>query len=803
MKFTCTDRIHQHNSYSPLQSERFLTVLAGNYLKTLNMDLFEIMFVYLTQSRIGKTFLEYCMGEVGLEQPVSEENDVAAEVVRAWRESSLSVNGYGRFKDKINNTKSIAEKLPSTYKFNQYHATIIPFIKYSLKITPFCSTNITAISPCLALKLLQICVEPGQDLYNKDFFKLWWDDRRVENSKGIITLSRNGCSLKRDILVMLLSPIKLKELFKSQDDQDKEVLAKFIPEIQHIMHNNPANYCSSDLLAMKEILDPSFKSKNQSSNLVSTLIIMNSIINDTSLDTKLKTKYIINMIPRKMRSKLIDTINNTTTTSESNILSLAEQELCEQHNISTRYAYLLGNDRTFYDQLPICWRCNCTTKLNKVSLIDKISLTPFFPNYDIELYNHFKLRYYQHIFDLLHCDERTLEHMLNNTCLNDDRLLEFLVEILPKLVKKHCGQTIYLKLSTSKENGNNNTGDSTKSKKTFSFIDASYVQPITQVYPYFLEALKDKFDEILFEQSANTINRERVLTFVNNTIDSLNQTPNNVTYTPSNESPFNSFFNNLQSGENNTTFSNNENVMQDDENCSSNENDMNIDSQHHCSSQDDEFLENDFLNEDNDEQEDPLFDINGKNVNDREIIQLIHERLGIGNELNPFTKDGNIFKLWGNFQEVQGFLHYNDEQVKQVLKNPSKGIQIQRGVSIFCSFYVEVFEKSPHYLHQMKYHLMDVWRQIDSLKNAMNFINEGLGKYHATDNLVRGRNGGLGSDSRWDLIVQHITEGFLFKNPKLWINLKQVMKARHNFQESKSIFDEELQQSESLLAKNP
>ncbi|EFC35607.1 predicted protein [Naegleria gruberi] len=162
-----------------------------------------------------------------------------------------------------------------------------------------------------------------------------------------------------------------------------------------------------------------------------------------------------------MRGKLLKVLENVNSSQDriDNILTPEEEHLCSFLDISTKYAYLLGNDRTFFNQLPICWRCNCTKKLNKVSLLEQIPLTPFHPNHEIELFNIFKLKHYQHIFDLLHCDARTLEHMLNNTCMNDDRLLDFLVEILPKLVKKHCGQTIHLKLSTTKDT--KNTGDST------------------------------------------------------------------------------------------------------------------------------------------------------------------------------------------------------------------------------------------------------------------------------------------------------------------------------------------------------
>ncbi|EFC35608.1 predicted protein [Naegleria gruberi] len=184
-------------------------------------------------------------------------------------------------------------------------------------------------------------------------------------------------------------------------------------------------------------------------------------------------------------------------------------------------------------------------------------------------------------------------------------------------------------------------------------------------------------------------------------------------------------------------------------------------------------------------------------------MQIIHDMVGIGNELNPFSKDGKISQLWSIFYEVQDYLHFDDEQVMEILKDPQQRHFIQKRVSKYCSFYVEVFEKGPHYLHQMKYHLIEVWVQILSLKNGMNFINEGLGKYHVTDNLTRGRNGGLGSDSRWDLIAQHITEGFLFKNSKLWSELQKVMKARYKYRSSKAEFDAKLNESESLLTHHP
>ena len=262
MTHSLRSRKHVHYQYSPTQAERFLTVVARKDLATLNVELFDVLFVYLTRTLIGKSLLKHCNSVAfGIENDDSE-IDVSAQVVRAWREAMLPVKGFCRFNDAVNkDSNPLIKVLPSNSKFTQYHAAIVPFIKYSLKIQPFQSHNITAISPCLALKLLDMNQEG--DVFNKDFVKLWWDDRRVNNSKGIITLSKNGSSFKKDILVVLLSSIKLKDLMKSEDVEDQEVLTSITGEIQQIM-KDPKNYCSSDLLAMKEILNPNFKESNQS-----------------------------------------------------------------------------------------------------------------------------------------------------------------------------------------------------------------------------------------------------------------------------------------------------------------------------------------------------------------------------------------------------------------------------------------------------------------------------------------------------------------------------------------------------------
>ncbi|KAL9648967.1 hypothetical protein ABK040_008347 [Willaertia magna] len=116
----------------------------------------------------------------------------------------------------------------------------------------------------------------------------------------------------------------------------------------------------------------------------------------------------------------------------------------------------------------------------------------------IENYNIFHLRYDQHIFDLLHLDERLCEHMLNNICLLNEEIIDILIDFINDKSEQ------YTRINLKKKEINDDEyemGNTTKNFYGFKMIDASYIPIILKLSSQFLHYLKDKYYELIYNEN--------------------------------------------------------------------------------------------------------------------------------------------------------------------------------------------------------------------------------------------------------------------------------------------------------------
>ncbi|KAL9648966.1 hypothetical protein ABK040_008346 [Willaertia magna] len=144
---------------------------------------------------------------------------------------------------------------------------------------------------------------------------------------------------------------------------------------------------------------------------------------------------------------------------------------------------------------------------------------------------------------------------------------------------------------------------------------------------------------------------------------------------------------------------------------------------------------------------------------------------------NPFN-DHKLHRLWFLYCLIYEISHY-DDTIITIIKENNLFESIQQKINEFCDLFIILFDKSPDYLHLLKFHLIEIWIKYGSLLNFMNYVNESLGFHHKCDLLLKCRNNGLNSNVREEIIVQHCFY-LLLHHPYLKNSLLEYVKKRYN-----------------------
>ena len=166
--------------------------------------------------------------------------------------------------------------------------------------------------------------------------------------------------------------------------------------------------------------------------------------------------------------------------------------LTNDYNVSEDlFSLLFQPSSQYWAMKSVCSRCLCSASMVRVSLYDLPTNDAFLLMPDsVAEYNLFGFSGRNHIDDVLHFGERTVEHMLNRTCL----WIPDILNQLAREIKTRSKPTIHLQVKTLRggfDDTPNMDSDLTDNEKSgFSFIDASHVFDTAALAP---DILKDVY----------------------------------------------------------------------------------------------------------------------------------------------------------------------------------------------------------------------------------------------------------------------------------------------------------------------